>query len=250
LGVVGIIAEIIQISSKELSPLFEVLFKNKMFSVIVEKEEDVFPLIQLNNSLKGGRISIIPLEWYSKPKSNTLNNTNVNISLNESRVDDIVLFNQCYEVHPQFQDKKYSVRLSFCLNDIFSKGAIVKSVDQAFSIAKNQKLNCVTTNLQVVYSGGYQTKVGYQSKNKMYLATYHLYSEKIQDLGAIQEDYEKINEKKRRIQDEEQNTIKDIQTHQDQILKLKSEIETLSKGRPYSRINPKKRSFCSVKKFN
>ena len=232
-GVVGIVAEIIQISSKELSPLFEVLFKNKIFSIIVEKESHVFPLIELNNDLKGGKISIIPLEWYngdSKDKTSGLNNTSVNMSVNESRVEDIVLFNQCYDIRPEYQEKKYSVNLSFCLNAIFSRGAIVKNIEQAFSIAKSKNLNCVTTNLQVIYSGGYQTKAGYHSKNKMYLSTYNLYSEKIQDLIKIQKEYELIDEKKEEIQSKEQTSTKTIQTYQDQILKLKSEIETFSKG--------------------
>lgn len=46
---------------------------------------------------------------------------------------------------------------------LLGKYILVKDYDLALHYAKENKLNCVTPNREIVYSGGFLTKVGYNN---------------------------------------------------------------------------------------
>jgi chromosome segregation ATPase len=238
-GIIGIMANVIKIFNNKFLPLFESLFKKQIFSILVEKEEDVFPLIKLNTQLKGGKIMIIPLEWHNpdngkeKNLNQTHNNSMINISLNDSTVGEIIMFNDCYEIKSRFQDERYYLNLKCCLNNIFKKGAIVQNIKGAFEIAKQKKLDCITMDLQIVYAGGHHTKAGYHSKKNMHYEAFDMYHRLLQDLENLQNEFDSIQERKRSIQTQEEENTKEIQEYKDQILKLESEIESFVKGRDW-----------------
>ena len=229
-GIVGIVAELIQISDKNLSPLFETLFREKMFSVVVERETDISPLFELNKELKGAKVRVLPLEWFDSETmdKSKLQTSALNMSIEEEQV---VLFTNCYEVKEEFDQKEYSVSLAHCLNEIFKKGAIAETVEQAFEIAKKRKLSCVTSDLQVVYSGGYTTRAGYQSTGKMYLSTFNLFQEKRKHLNRVQRSLGLLEKRKLQIQGEEEERVKTAKGLQDIVLSLKMSVEKLCKGR-------------------
>lgn len=234
-GVVGIVARLIQIKAEDLAPMFEVLFKHKMFSIVVEREADVLPLLDLNDELKGGKIKVIPLEWYNMDdvelsRQSRLHISDLNLSVNDPGEEELMPFNRCYDLREEFQEKAYTPKLNYCLYEIFKAGGIVKDITQAFAIAKKKRISCVTPDLQVIFSGGYLTKAGYQNKARMHLSTFNLFQAKMESLVEVGDEAQQVQSTKEQIRAEEDQLAKHVRSQQDKILRLKTEIEKLSKG--------------------
>lgn len=237
-GVIGVVAELIQITSKDLLPMFEVLFKENMFSIIVEAEKDCLPLIKLNKDLKGSKVKIIPLEWFDIKSFDSIHQSKLqtsiaNTSLNETRDEEVVMFTNCYDIRPELLTRSYSTQLTACLFDMFKKGVIVRNVEQAFEVSKTRKLACVTPDLQVIFAGGYLTKAGYKNRNKMHLSTFHLYQEKVRSLIGVEEELQTLKKTKESIKANEEELSKAVKTKQNEMLRLQTEIYKLTKGKLY-----------------
>ena len=64
----------------------EALFFKDLFTIIVEKEEDVKYLLDLNKKHNGGQIKILPLNWVVKNKISS-NSTIINSSFSFQKED-------------------------------------------------------------------------------------------------------------------------------------------------------------------
>lgn len=58
-------------------------------------------------------------------------------------------------------------KLQILVENIFSKVVMVKTYEEGMKVAKDNNLNCITSDLEVIYSGAFLTKVGHYNRSKL-----------------------------------------------------------------------------------
>lgn len=126
----------------------DVAAKSKLFAVVVDDLETARVVLQMNKEMKGGVISIYPLETLDQMKKATKQ-----VPQGVKSMLDIV------QLTPT-ADR----RLQPLLESIFAKVVLVKSYDEGMQVAKDHNLTCITADLEVVYAGAFISKVGHYNR--------------------------------------------------------------------------------------
>lgn len=156
LGVHGLLIDLIEIPEK-LRMCCDVGLKNKLFSFVVKDEEVARNLLEINKEQLGSSFSIFPLNWQEKqPRPRYPKDQNVIIMREQIRPNKGVKL-------PNFD---------FLLDKIFGKLLFVKDFDLALEYAAKYKMDCVTGNGEIVYSGGFLTKMGFYDISKERITNY------------------------------------------------------------------------------
>lgn len=66
-------------------------------------------------------------------------------------------------------------RLQILLENIFSKVVLLKTYEEGMRVAKDHNLTCITSDLEVINSGAFLTKVGHYNRAK--LSKYQIYQQ-------------------------------------------------------------------------
>ena len=235
-GILGILAELIEISNSKLYSLFDLMFKDKMFSLVVLEEKHVIPLIALNKELKGGRIKILPLSWYPK-NSNSINksslqNNTMNNSLNETRDEEFISMDSYIQIKTEYKDHDYSDQLTTCVYDCFKNSIIVRHTEMGFAISKEKKVNCVTMEGQVIYSGGFLTKAGHFSQKHQNLKNFFLLNNHLNLKAEKQKEIDNCKQNMNKVKFTEKKISEEIDLNQNEILKIKKLIDQNYLGIP------------------
>lgn len=126
----------------------DVAAKSKLFAVVVDDLETARVVLQMNKEMKGGVISIYPLETLDQMKKATKQ-----VPQGVKSMLDIVQLTPAADR-----------RLQPLLESIFAKVVLVKSYDEGMQVAKDHNLTCITADLEVVYAGAFISKVGHYNR--------------------------------------------------------------------------------------
>ncbi|KAL4333893.1 hypothetical protein GQ457_07G035910 [Hibiscus cannabinus] len=121
-GVFGPIIELLNCDEKFFTAV-EVTAGNSLFHVVVEKDEISTQIIRHLNSLKGGRVTFIPLNRVKAPH---------------------VTYPQSSDVIPLLKKLNFSSKFSPAFAQVFGRTVICRDIDVATRVARTDGLDCIT----------------------------------------------------------------------------------------------------------
>ena len=239
-GVIGVLADVIEIETDGLHPVLESLYRDRLFTILVDEEKTGSELIRLNKKIKGGKIQICPLSWFAPGVSMSRLNTSKeehNRTMNTSLIKDFkesdnVMVSSLVKIKERFLNQGYTDALKVYFKDFFGKSAIVRDLKTAFSVAKSMGVDCITQNHQIVYKGGYHTKAGYHSRKHQSLDNFYMYQEVNEKTRMNLRLSEELRVKKAELGQQKGEVSKSLQSAQKKVLELKQKNDTLIFGKP------------------
>ncbi|XP_022752483.1 structural maintenance of chromosomes protein 3 isoform X3 [Durio zibethinus] len=121
-GVFGPIIELLKCDEKFFTAV-EVTAGNSLFQVVVEKDEVSTQIIRHLNSLKGGRVTFIPLNRVKAPH---------------------VTYPQSSDVIPLLKKLNFSPKFAPAFAQVFGRTVICRDIDVATRVARTDGLDCIT----------------------------------------------------------------------------------------------------------
>jgi chromosome segregation ATPase len=105
---------------------------------------------------------------------------------------------------------KYHSQADELIQKLFKKGALVKNIDIATSIAHDQHLNCATPEGEVVFSGGYMARIGGVESSRGALTIYAEIQSIFESLQTILVDLQDLYNSKAEIESSGFSSNKDL----------------------------------------
>lgn len=121
-GVHGPIIELLDCDDKFFTAV-EVTAGNSLFHVVVENDEISTQIIRHLNSLKGGRVTFIPLNRVKAPQ---------------------ITYPQSSDVIPLLKKLKFSPNYAPAFSQVFARTVICRDLDVATKVARTDGLDCIT----------------------------------------------------------------------------------------------------------
>ena len=193
-GFYGLLLDLIEIPSK-FQTCSDVSCKLKGFSIVVDTFETAKKVLERNEKLGGHRIHIFPLEWFRDKL--------VQQKEYPEGSDSIVLLKQI--------KTKQGFDLSGLLDQVFGKTVLVRNQDIANKYSKQYKLNCVTPDGQIVYSGGFMVKAGFHDVKKERIRAYYSLLSHKQELNQTEHKLNQLKHQKETLSAQEVQLIKELQ---------------------------------------
>jgi structural maintenance of chromosome 3 (chondroitin sulfate proteoglycan 6) len=181
-GCYGILLDFLDIEKKFKNPI-DIIAKDKLYSIIVNNIETANKILEYNKSINGPVISILPLDWNKEMKNVEYPHANDaypllnSIKINENKLNEYTLTKN--DIAP-------------ILNKIFGKCILVKSYDVGIKYASLYNLNCISPENEIIYSGGYVTRIGYYDYQRQRLTLYEELNENKSKLESIHSTKEKL----------------------------------------------------------
>lgn len=195
--VYGLLIDLIDINDA-LHIACNTLLLPKLFTIVVEDFQTGQLLIDLNKELKGGKINIYPLEWVEEEEAAQDYPKDENI---------VVLSESILPLEHQNENRK----LKMLLKDILGKNILVSDLETALMYASDYKLNCVTGQGEIVYSGGFLTKLGYYDNNSDMIQSYKNFQKCFQDFSNIESKIVNYNNILQKLNDEELRKVQECE---------------------------------------
>lgn len=264
---------------------FESLCSNKLFSVIVETFGDAENLIELNRELKGGKLVVYVLEDYQRRKrqdkdideqsqadyiclfkylnlhpnltqnaSSTFLGRNGRNSMQVERDANITMDDLSEMQHNSTLNLNTTSISVDCLynllHTLFSACYLVKTPELAASFANKYKIDTVTAEGDVFYSGGYITKVGYHKKNNRIALYYEIKTIEI-EVERLRLDFERSESNYKTQQEICDNEGRELQHLEQQNSDLEARLRILKEtGRSLKlRVLQLEKSLFDYEKF-
>ena len=217
-GVYGYLMQFIDLESinNKYFTAIELSAKQKLFSIIVDNKQTALNVINYNNTNFNGHI----IHIYSIEDFMLLNNNKE--VFRDNNVISLVDIINIKDVNKTLQrdditcNIENNVKLldnniiSHIINKILSKYVIVSSFELGIEYAKSKKLNCITSNNDIIESGAIIIKsfcTNRKSCIDMYLKSNNYYLKKKHILNGI----EILNENKIKINEEDKNIVNRLQ---------------------------------------
>lgn len=203
-GVFGPIFELLDCDDKFFTAV-EVTAGNSLFHVVVETDEISTQIIRHLNSLKGGRVTFIPLNRVKSPH---------------------VQYPQSSDVIPLLKRLKFSSHYEPAFAQVFARTVICRDLDVATKVARTNGLDCITLEGDQVSKKGGMTGGFYDSRRSR-LKFMSIIRQNAKDINVMEEELEKIRSELQEIDQKitelvtEQQKIDAKQAHD------RSEVEQL-----------------------
>lgn len=198
--VFGPLGELIKVSDK-YKICAEVVGGNSLFNVIVDNEDTASVLINQLYSMKGGRVTFVPL-------NKIVFDNNITYPSNSEQ-------NHCT---PLIKKIKFDIKFENVVKQVFGRTIVVKSLTEGAILAKESKLNAITlegdrADSRGVLSGGYldQHKNNRLSSLKDFKRSKKDYSK---TQGELQEVKKALQQVEQQI-DELNNAVKEAVSNRD-----------------------------------
>jgi structural maintenance of chromosome 3 (chondroitin sulfate proteoglycan 6) len=216
-GCLGTILDIITCDRKYKNAM-DLFAKDKLFSLVVENYEVANQILEFNKTKNGPVINILPLDW-NKDRA----------QINYPTTSDAVPFVQFIEIREEFLHRQSEILP--IIYKLFGKCLLVKNYEVGLKLAKTYNMSCITAENEVIYAGGYVTKVGYYDFKKQRCSLYEQIIEnysKIQSLKSA-----KINQENDRheITNDELKIQRETQSYNINKNDLLHKLQELSKKR-------------------
>jgi len=190
-GVYGQLIDLIKIKP-ELNVCCDIVLKNKLFGFVVDSYEVADLLIKINQEIKGSAINIYPLSWISELKPKAVEYPTGN--------DVIIVKNH---IQPQ---EGLAIDIRPLIENIFGKVLLVRNYQTATVIAKKYRLNCVTSEGELVYAGSYLTKLGFYDVREESITMYLQYKGIKDNLDQVKVNIAKAEHDKDNLSNEDLQT--------------------------------------------
>jgi structural maintenance of chromosome 3 (chondroitin sulfate proteoglycan 6) len=121
-GVFGPLVELVDCDEKFFTAV-EVTAGNSLFNVVVENDDISTKIIRHLNSLKGGRVTFLPLNRIKAPR------------VNYPKDSDAI---------PLLKKLKFDSKFEPALGQVFGRTVVCRDLNVATRVAKNDDLDCIT----------------------------------------------------------------------------------------------------------
>ncbi|KAF5447344.1 hypothetical protein F2P56_032902 [Juglans regia] len=175
-GVFGPIIELLDCDERFFTAV-EVTAGNSLFHVVVENDEISTKIIKHLNSLKGGRVTFIPLNRVRAPH---------------------VSYPQSSDVVPLLKKLKFSPNYTAAFAQVFARTVICRDLDVATRVARGEGLDCITLEGDQVSKKGGMTGGFYDHRRS-----------KLKFMNIIVQNKKSINMKERELE-EVRNMLQEI----------------------------------------
>ncbi|ONI01634.1 hypothetical protein PRUPE_6G149900 [Prunus persica] len=203
-GVFGPIIELLDCDEKFFTAV-EVTAGNSLFHVVVENDEISTQIIRHLNSLKGGRVTFIPLNRVKAPR---------------------VIYPQNSDVVPLLKKLKFAPNYNPAFAQVFARTVVCRDLDVATKVARTDGLDCITLEGDQVSKKGGMTG-GFYDHRRSKLKFMCTIIQNTKSVNMKEEELEKI----RFMLQEIDQKITDLVTEQQKIdakrAHDKSELEQL-----------------------
>ncbi|CAN6691943.1 unnamed protein product [Malus baccata var. baccata] len=203
-GVFGPIIELLDCDEKFFTAV-EVTAGNSLFHVVVENDEISTQIIRHLNSLKGGRVTFIPLNRVKAPR---------------------VTYPQNSDVVPLLKKLKFAPNYTPAFSQVFARTVVCRDLDVATRVARNDGLDCITLEGDQVSKKGGMTG-GFYDHRRSKLKFMHIIMQNTKSINMKEEELEKV----KKMLEEIDRSITELVTEQQKIdakrAHDKSELEQL-----------------------
>ncbi|KAB2615208.1 structural maintenance of chromosomes protein 3-like [Pyrus ussuriensis x Pyrus communis] len=168
-GVFGPIIELLDCDEKFFTAV-EVTAGNSLFHVVVENDEISTQIIRHLNSLKGGRVTFIPLNRVKAPR---------------------VTYPQNSDVVPLLKKLKFAPNYTPAFSQVFARTVVCRDMDVATRVARNDGLDCITLEGDQVSKKGGMTG-GFYDHRRSKLKFMHIIMQNTKSINMKEEELEKV----------------------------------------------------------
>jgi len=204
-GVYGLFVDLIEVDETILYSI-ESLVKAKLFSIVVRDQNVASQLIELNKRIRGPKITIYPLNWSEEHRKEHEYPSEQNA----------IIFEKFVTVREEFEE----VGILPLVQNIIGGNIMVKSLEEGHKFAKSHQCNCITKDGEIVYAGGFLTRLGYTDIQNQKLKTYLDFRDLSKELVSKQRSYAKLAKNCEDLKELELRT-------QDRLAELKLDRERL-----------------------
>ncbi|KAH7542596.1 hypothetical protein FEM48_Zijuj02G0090800 [Ziziphus jujuba var. spinosa] len=169
LGVYGPIIELLDCDERFFTAV-EVTAGNSLFHVVVENDEISTQIIRHLNSLKGGRVTFIPLNRVKAPRVN---------------------YPQSSDVIPLLRKLKFSPNYGPAFSQVFARTVICRDLDVATRVARHDGLDCITLEGDQVSKKGGMTG-GFYDHRRSKLKFMNIIMQNTKSIQMKEEELEKV----------------------------------------------------------
>ncbi|KAF3439505.1 hypothetical protein FNV43_RR17783 [Rhamnella rubrinervis] len=171
-GVFGPIIELLDCDERFFTAV-EVTAGNSLFHVVVENDEISTQIIRHLNSLKGGRVTFIPLNRVKAPHVN---------------------YPQSSDVIPLLKKLKFSPNYTPAFSQVFARTVICRDLDVATRVARHDGLDCITLEGDQVSKKGGMTG-GFYDHRRSKLKFMNIIMQNTKSINLKEEELEKIDQR-------------------------------------------------------
>ncbi|PQQ14049.1 structural maintenance of chromosomes protein 3 [Prunus yedoensis var. nudiflora] len=171
-GVFGPIIELLDCDEKFFTAV-EVTAGNSLFHVVVENDEISTQIIRHLNSLKGGRVTFIPLNRVKAPR---------------------VIYPQNSDVVPLLKKLKFAPNYNPAFAQVFARTVVCRDLDVATRVARTDGLDCITLEGDQVSKKGGMTG-GFYDHRRSKLKFMCTIIQNTKSINMKEEELEKIDQK-------------------------------------------------------
>ena len=197
-GFYGTLLDMINIESK-FKYSCDIIAKDKLFSLIVRDYSTAQTILEFNKKNNGPVLTILPLDW---------NKDNRKLSYPSS--SEILPLVKFISIKDNLKGISEDDILPI-VNKVFGKTLIVKSYDIGVKFAKETKMNCITPDNEVIYSGGFVTKVGYYDFKRERSGLYNDVIENKKLISVMESEKKNFDERRFFLQNSETKLLRDMQ---------------------------------------
>ncbi|CAA7022681.1 unnamed protein product [Microthlaspi erraticum] len=195
-GVFGPIVELVDCDEKFFTAV-EVTAGNSLFHVVVENDEISTKIIRHLNSLKGGRVTFIPLNRVKAPHVN---------------------YPQSSDAIPLLRRLKFDSKFAPALGQVFGRTVVCRDLNVATRVAKTDGLDCITMEGDQVSRKGGMTGGFYDHRRS-----------KLRFMNTIIQNTKSINQQITQLVTEQQRLEADWTHSKLKVEQLKQEIVNANK---------------------
>ncbi|KAM1807379.1 hypothetical protein ACFX11_030402 [Malus domestica] len=205
-GVFGPIIELLDCDEKFFTAV-EVTAGNSLFHVVVENDEISTQIIRHLNSLKGGRVTFIPLNRVKAPR---------------------VTYPQNSDVVPLLKKLKFAPNYTPAFSQVFARTVVCRDMDVATRVARNDGLDCITLEGDQVSKKGGMTG-GFYDHRRSKLKFMHIIMQNTKSINMKEEELEKIDKKITELVTEQQKIDAKRAHDKSEMEQLKQDIANANK---------------------
>ncbi|KAM1227664.1 hypothetical protein ACFX2I_006892 [Malus domestica] len=205
-GVFGPIIELLDCDEKFFTAV-EVTAGNSLFHVVVENDEISTQIIRHLNSLKGGRVTFIPLNRVKAPR---------------------VTYPQNSDVVPLLKKLKFAPNYTPAFSQVFARTVVCRDLDVATRVARNDGLDCITLEGDQVSKKGGMTG-GFYDHRRSKLKFMHIIMQNTKSINMKEEELEKIDRSITELVTEQQKIDAKRAHDKSELEQLKQDIANANK---------------------
>ncbi|GMN46975.1 hypothetical protein TIFTF001_016156 [Ficus carica] len=205
-GVFGPIIELLDCDERFFTAV-EVTAGNSLFHVVVENDDISTQIIKHLNSLKGGRVTFIPLNRVTAPRIN---------------------YPQSSDVIPLLKKLKFSPNYTAAFAQVFARTVICRDLDVATRVARDNSLDCITLEGDQVSKKGGMTG-GFYDHRRSRLKFMNIIMQNTKSINVKEEELERIDQKITEFVTEQQKIDAKRSHDKSELEQLKQDIANANK---------------------